>query len=124
MKKKIILATILSLAVLSLAVLPVLAQGLGLEYGQNSGLGSRDIRTTVADIIKVGLGLIGIIALVIVITGGFLWMTSFGEEEKVEKAKSMILMGVVGLAIILTAYAITTFVITQLTAATGFNQTP
>ena len=121
MKKKIILATILSLAVLSLAVLPVLAQGLGLEYGKQSGLGSTDLRTTVANIIKVALGMIGIIALVIVISGGFLWMTSFGDETKVEKAKSMILMGIVGLAIVLTAYAITTFVISQLVNATGYR---
>ena len=120
MNKKIILATILSLAVLSLAVMPAFAQ-LGVEYGASTGLGQKDLRTTVADIIKVALGLIGIIALVIVISGGFLWMTSFGNEDKVEKAKSMILMGIVGLAIVLTAYAITTFVINQLTSATGFK---
>lgn len=120
MKKKIILATILSLAVFSLAVMPAFAQ-LGVEYGSSTGLGQQDLRTTIANIIKVALGLVGIIALVIVIAGGFIWMTSFGSEEKVEKAKEMILMGIVGLAIVLTAYAITTFVINQLTAATGFR---
>ncbi len=121
MKKKIISATILSLAVFSLAVLPAFAQGLGLNYGASTGLGSQDIRATIGTIIKVALGLIGIIALVIVIAGGFIWMTSFGDEAKVEKAKNMILMGIVGLAIILSAYAITSFVISQLTQATGFT---
>lgn len=120
MSKKIILASLMSLAVLSLAVMPAFAQ-LGVEYGASTGLGQRDIRTTIADIIKVALGLIGIIAVVIMISGGFIWMTSFGNDEKVSKAKSMILMGIVGLAIILTAYALTTFVIQQLTTATGYT---
>lgn len=120
MNKKIILASLLSLAVFSLAVMPAFAQ-LGVEYGASTGLGQKDIRQTVADIIKVALGLIGIIAVVIMIAGGFVWMTSFGNEEKVSQAKSMILMGIVGLAVILTAYALTTFVIKQLTTATGFT---
>ncbi len=111
-----------------LSALPVLAQGvgqvgqLGIEYGTATGLGTADIRSTVASIINVALGLLGIVAVVIIVAGGFIWMTSGGNDEKVDKAKNMIFMGIIGLAIILSAYAIATFVIAQLTRATGAIQ--
>lgn len=110
-----------------LAALPVLAQvgtvgQLGVEYGTATGLGTADIRSTMAAIINVALGLLGIVAVVIIVAGGFIWMTSGGNDEKVEKAKNMIFMGIIGLAIILSAYAIATFVIAQLTRATGAIQ--
>lgn len=99
--------------------LAALAQlDLGVEYGTFTGLGTKDIRETVAQIINVALGLLGIVAVVIVIAGGFTWMTAGGNEEKVDSAKKMIFAGVIGLAIILSAYAIARFVITSLVTAT------
>ena len=44
-------------------------------------------------------------------------MTSGGEEAKTKKAKGLIFAGVIGLAIILSAYAISNFVITSLVTA-------
>mgnify|MGYP001589838599 FL=1 len=64
------------------------------------------------------MGLLGIVAVVIILAGGFLWMTAGGNEEKVEKAKSLIFSGIIGLAIILTSFAIARFVISSLTSAT------
>lgn len=91
---------------------------LGIDYGTVTGLGTRDIRETVAAIINVALGLLGIVAVVIIIAGGFLWMTAGGNEEKVDKARKMIFSGIIGLAIILSAYAIAKFVIEKLVTAT------
>ncbi len=117
--KKYILIMVLSLTILGVSAHFSLAQDpLGLEYGKGSGLGQKDLRQTVAQIIKAVIGLIGIIMLVIMVSGGFLWMTSFGDEKKVETAKSMIIASVIGLGIVLTAYAITTFVTSQLVEAT------
>ena|SRR3989338_2749690 len=79
----------------------------------------QDIRVIVANIIRIALGLLGIVAVVIILIGGFTWMTAGGSEEKVEKAKQWIGYGIVGLAIILAAYAIATFVISSLLQATG-----
>lgn len=64
------------------------------------------------------MSLLGIVAVVIVLIGGFTWMTAGGDEEKVGTAKKYIYSGVIGLAIILSAYAIANFVITQLVSAT------
>lgn len=111
--------------VAALWMLPMaaLAQGdiLGTTYvetGLGGSLGTKDVRETIAAIINVALGLLGIIAVVIILAGGFTWMTAVGNEEKVDKAKKMIFAGIIGLAIILSAYAIASFVITSLIQAT------
>lgn len=115
---------VISLAVISLLAVPCLsfaAVDFGLSAGVNTGLTSNDIRDTIASIINVALGLLGIVCVVIVIAGGFLWMTAAGNEEKVEKAKKLLGAGVIGLVIVLCAYAIATFVLTRLGTATGTN---
>lgn len=83
------------------------------------GLGTKDIRATVASIINVALGLLGIVAVVIVLIGGFKWMTAGGEQGKVDEAKKLITSGIIGLAIIVSAYAIAQFVVDSLMRATG-----
>jgi len=126
-KYRVSLAILAALA-LSLAVAPAaLTQGLdpfGQEYGAATGLGDQDVRTTIATIINVALSLLGIVALVIVLYGGFKWMTAGGNEESVGEARKIIVAGVVGLAIILSSYAVAQFVLNQLAIATGFEGTP
>lgn len=91
---------------------------LGLTYATDIGLGTKDVRTTIASIIRVAMGMLGIVAVVIILIGGFTWMTAGGNDDKVGEAKKWIFSGVIGLAIILSAYALTNFVITQLISAT------
>lgn len=81
-------------------------------------LGSGDIRQTAAQIINVALGFLGIIAVVIVLLGGFKYMIAGGNDEKTNEAKKLIISGIIGLAIILSAWAITSFVISRLVTAT------
>lgn len=95
------------------------ANDLGVGAIQDSiKLGSGDIRQTAARIINVALGFLGIIAVVIVLLGGFKYMISGGNEEKTGEAKKLIVSGIIGLAIILSAWAITSFVISRLVTAT------
>ncbi|MDO8592206.1 MAG: hypothetical protein Q7R92_00365, partial [bacterium] len=51
------------------------------------GLGDRDPREIIAQVINVILGFLGIIAVVIILLGGFKWMTAGGGEDKVAEAK-------------------------------------
>lgn len=96
------------------------ANDLGVGAIQNDiKLGSGDVRQTAARIINVALGFLGIIAVVIVLVGGFKYMISGGNEEKTSEAKNLIVSGIIGLAIILSAWAITSFVIGQLLTATA-----
>lgn len=88
------------------------------ELEGNVNLGNRPLISTVGQIINVLLGFLGVIAVVLILIGGFKWMTAAGNEEKVGEAKKLLGAGVVGLVIILAAFAIASFVITQLSSAT------
>lgn len=109
-------------ASVGLTLLPLAAHAAslntGIDYGSATGLSTRDVREVIARIINVAMGLLGIIAVVIILGGGFMWMTAGGNEEKVAKAKKLIFQGIIGLAVILTSYAIARFVIEQLVTAT------
>ena len=85
---------------------------------QNIGLGNKDPRVTVANVINVLLGFLGIIAVVIILIGGFKWMTAGGSEDKVGEAKKLITAGIIGLIIILASWSIATFLINTLWTAT------
>ena len=80
---------------------------------------SADLGTSVAAAIKTVLALVGTVFLVLTIYAGILWMTAQGEEDKVTKAKDIIKASVIGLVIIMSAYAITYFVTSKLGGATG-----
>jgi hypothetical protein len=85
---------------------------------QPLGLPATDIRLVVANIIRIALGLLGIIALVLIVYAGYLWMTAGGNEEQIADAKKFLINTAIGLAIILSAYAIVSFIISKLTDAT------
>src|SRR3989344_3541677 len=91
---------------------------LGVQYGAYTGLGTQDVRITIARIIRAALGLLGIVTVVIIIYGGFLWMTAGGNDEQVGKAKKWIYSGIIGLVIIFAAYALTQFIFNQIITAT------
>ncbi|MFA4833258.1 MAG: pilin [Patescibacteria group bacterium] len=92
---------------------------LGMEYGAQIGLSDQDPRITIAKVIQAALGFLGIIAVVLIMYAGWLWMTSEGNEEKIEKAKSILKNAVIGLVIILSSFAIASFILNKLMGATG-----
>ncbi|MFA5022172.1 MAG: hypothetical protein WC508_03775 [Patescibacteria group bacterium] len=117
MRKIAILTTLV--AIFAISVLPALALDVGLNYGTYTGLGTKDIREGIMAVIRILLGFLGIIAIVIMLYGGFVWLISAGNEEKVGQAKKIITAGVIGLVIIFVSYALATFVVSQLMTATG-----
>ena len=82
-------------------------------------LGNEDPRTVATRVINVAMAFLGIIAVVIILLGGFKWMTAGGSEDKVGEAKKLIGQGVIGLLIVLMSWAIAQFVINQLITATA-----
>lgn len=91
---------------------------LGLEPLEATELGNEDIRFTVASIINVALSLIGMVLVVIIIYAGFQWMTAGGNSDAVSDAKGRLMNAIIGLLIVLSAYAITEFVVKNLFEAT------
>jgi hypothetical protein len=98
--------------------------GLGkVNDGLDDSLGSTNLQETIGNIINVALSLLGVVAVVIILIGGFKWMTAGGSEEKVAEARKQIFQGIIGLGIILSAWAITIFVLNSLSTATGSGNT-
>ncbi len=108
------LFTSVSALVLSAAPMAALAQGGLGNFGEETNLGKVDLIPAVANIINIILGFLGVIAIVIIIIAGFQWMTAGGNEEKIAGAKKMLGAGIIGLVIILAAFAIASFVIGNL----------
>ncbi len=77
------------------------------------------LQGTVVRLINVALSLLGIVAVVIVLIGGFKWMTAGGNEDKTVEARKLIFSGIIGMAIILSAWAIARFVLSNLASATN-----
>ncbi len=132
MKKNFFYAAIISVLFFSLFSV-VQAGGLGDAGGylQNAvkdtgldtgGDGDTLLTTSVGTVIKAALALVGTIFFVLTIYAGILWMTAAGEEEKVTKAKNIIIAAVIGLFIVMSAYAITAFVTAKL--GVGTTQQP
>lgn len=86
-------------------------------YGDSldSGKVITDIPTTIGKVVGAGLAFIGIIFFILMIYGGFTWMMAKGNEQQVAKAKELIYAAVIGLIIVLAAYAITAYIGGQLT---------
>lgn len=65
-------------------------------------------------VIKAILSIVGSLALVMFIYGGFTWMLAAGSSEKVKKGKDIIVWAAIGLIIIFSSYALVRFILTQL----------
>lgn len=84
---------------------------------QPLGMSTKDVRIVAAQLINVATGLLGIVTVFVILFGGFSWMISFGEEEKVQKAKATITSGIIGLILILTSYSIANYIFTAILSA-------
>jgi len=81
--------------------------------------GPDQLTNTIGSLIQTFLGILGIVFLVLVIYAGFTWMTAMGDEKKTTQAKNILISATVGLVVLLSAYAISSFVIDSLSKATG-----
>lgn len=73
--------------------------------------GGTDLKSDITGVINAVIGVLGIVAVIVIILGGIQYMTSTGDAGKVKKAKDTILYGVIGLIIVALAFAIVNFVI-------------
>ncbi|MDA3839929.1 MAG: hypothetical protein PF572_02465 [Patescibacteria group bacterium] len=97
----------------------VLAQiDTGINQASGIGLGDTDPRIIAANVIRVFLGFLGVIALVLILYAGFLWTMSSGDPSKIDKAKKILISAVIGLLIILSAFAIASFILSRLLGTT------
>ncbi len=75
-----------------------------------TGLKDTDLKKAVLNTLNLVLGLLTLVAVIMIIFGGFIWLTAAGNEEKVERAKKVISAAVIGLIIVLLSWAVVIFV--------------
>ncbi|MFA4872563.1 MAG: hypothetical protein WC659_01355 [Patescibacteria group bacterium] len=94
-------------------------QGNLFNAGNASGLGTKDLAITVGGIIQAMLTIIGVIFLALIVYAGFKWMLARGRTEEVESAQKIIESSIIGLIVIILAYAISKFVFSIILAGAG-----
>jgi hypothetical protein len=73
----------------------------------------------IRNIIKVAAGFAGLVAAGFFVVGGFGYITSSGNPEKMDKAKHTLIMSAIGLAIVIAAFVISNIVTDLATSAFG-----
>lgn len=87
--------------------------------GLTGAAGGEDVPTILGNVIGTALSVVSIVFFILMIYGGFLWMTAHGKKEQTTKALDTIVAAVVGIIIILGAYALTQFVFNNLAGGGG-----
>ncbi|MFA6918948.1 MAG: Ig-like domain-containing protein [Patescibacteria group bacterium] len=91
-------------------------------FATASGLPQVDLVTFIGRLVQIFLSIIGIVLVLLIMYGGFIWMTSEGDPGKVDKAKRIIINAIIGLIIIMASFAIATFVMSWLSGSGNGNQ--
>jgi hypothetical protein len=133
--KKLLLVIILIMT-LGFLMQPVFAANLRDAFGQatedplysaakQSGYDTKNsagsVEIIIGQVIQAVLSLLGVIFLILMIYGGFTWMKAMGNETEVTKAKNILSAAVIGLLIVMGAYAISFFIIKSTSDAAGLK---
>lgn len=86
---------------------------------KGAGFGQTDLPTIVANIIAALLSIVGLVLLGLIVYGGFIWFKARGNEKEVERAKNIMTDAIIGLVIVMIAYALSKFVVCSVLKATG-----
>ena len=86
-------------------------------FGDNAGLGNADPRVIIARLIRVFVEFMGVVLLLMVLSGGASYLFSGGDEERAAEGKKTLINAFVGLFIMLSAYSIVAFVLNALNSA-------
>ncbi len=125
MKKLIVILIFISFFLLNSFVLAASSPTLKDAFSEKGGLKdvanksgfdqfSGSLEEKIGRVITTALSLLGVFFMILMIYGGFVWMSDRGNEDKVEKAKKIITAAIIGLIIVLTAYAISYFLVSAL----------
>jgi len=119
-----------TLMIIFLSAAPALAQNSavaeiqkGLKAtNEEAGYSNLKLPDLIGNFISVILGVVGIIFLVLAVYAGVMYMTAGGDPGKVKKAKEILTQSLIGLIIIVAAYALTEFVIDRIVDASSSDK--
>ncbi|MFH1236509.1 MAG: pilin [Parcubacteria group bacterium] len=107
-----ILLSLLILLVLSFALFDptnAITFDNGNKYKQALNLPDTNPESLGIRVLQYGLGFLGLLAVTMVMFGGIMWMTSAGNEQRVQKGKDILKWAVLGMVVILLSWAIIIF---------------
>lgn len=96
----------------------------GTSAGYDAGTSENTILEIVGTGINVVLGLLGVIFIILMLLAGYNWMTAAGDQEKITKAQHTIREAIIGLIVIVGAFAIWMFISNILIGGGGSGLTP
>ena len=73
-----------------------------------------DLESTISGIINTVISIVGLIAIVVIVIGGIKIITSGGDEDAKKGGTNFITYGIIGLVVVILAYAIVNFIITRI----------
>lgn len=114
---KFIISTVMILVIFGIGF-SVHAQGLGSAFKNantvaDTGGYKTDVsaESMIAKIISILLSILGVLFLLLMIWGGYLWMMARDNEQEVTRAKNLITAAVIGIIVVVSAYVISYFVV-------------
>lgn len=81
------------------------------SVSQKAGVEQVDVGVLAIRIIQAAISITGLSFMILMVYGGFVWMTARGEESRVDQAKTTIKSALIGIIIVVSAYVVTTFVL-------------
>ncbi len=78
-------------------------------------LNAKTIPELISNLLKAAIGIVGALALLVFIYGGFIWLTSGGDSGKVSAGKEAMKWAAIGLVVIFTSYGLVRFVFSAIT---------
>jgi len=67
-------------------------------------------QSIIADVIRRILSLTGALFMVLIVYGGYIYVTAHGEDEQVQKGTKIVTAAIIGIVVVLIAYSITMFI--------------
>ena len=83
------------------------------------GTGAIPLPTLIGNILNIALSLIGLVFLIYAVYGGYLWLTARGDDKQVTQAKETIKNVIIGIAITVSAYTLTNYIVGSAFIASG-----
>ena len=106
-----------SLITLTIVLLPALAEAVtgGLTSPTRpTGVPGGTLLDTITFVINIVLYLVGAIALLMLVYGGFMYIISGGNEDTIEKAKKILTYAIVGVVVVIISYVVVNFLVAEI----------
>ena len=118
--KRILIAGFVAAAACFFSFSAALAQYGLAETAKSAGIPTnKSIPVILGDAIGTGLSMISVVFFALMLYAGIRWMIARGNDEDAKKAQDTIIAAVIGIVIVIAAYALTNFVFTSVGISTA-----